>query len=488
MIELLKLDLPKMALFKRQPGSSLLGLSFDGGQLEVVSLKRSNGFAKVKQSFTVSLSLDPLTDEPELVGREIRKHLDAAEVRERWCVVCVPLSWALTHTTTLPDLSGPDMDSFLQIEAERGFPYSPDTLMLSRSRYSSPGGDSCATLMAIPRDHLSRLERALKGAQLRPVSFSLGIVALQQTGPDSSQGAIALVPGRETVGLEVSCQGGVAVLRTVAGAFEMEAGAKQIQADHVAREVRITLGQLPSDVRDSIQVVRVFGCNEAAEELVEQLDSRLKPLGMRIEQVRECEPENLNVRVPAGTPVSPALSLALQHLSGRGTDFEFLPPRISAWKQFGEQYASRKLTSAGVTVGAAALVILLALLFQQWQVGRWRSKWAAMQPRVTELENMQQQIKRFRPWFDDSCRSLRILRRLTDAFPQDGAVTAKTLEIRESALIACKGTARDNQALLQMLDRLRAAEGVTGLQVEQMRGKSPMQYSFNFQWREQGSP
>jgi hypothetical protein len=101
---------------------------------------------------------------------------------------------------------------------------------------------------------------------------------------------------------------------------------------------------------------------------------------------------------------------------------------------------------------------------------------------------MQQQIKRFRPWFDDSCRSLRILRRLTDAFPQDGAVTAKTLEIRESALIACKGTARDNQALLQMLDRLRAAEGVTGLQVEQMRGKSPMQYSFNFQWREQGSP
>ena len=45
--------------------------------------------------FSVSLSLDPLTADPELVGREIRNHLDAAGVRERHCIVAVPLKWAL---------------------------------------------------------------------------------------------------------------------------------------------------------------------------------------------------------------------------------------------------------------------------------------------------------------------------------------------------------------------------------------------------------
>jgi hypothetical protein len=482
MNNLLKLDMPKLTLLKRQPGSSLLGLSFDGGRLEVTHLVRSNGSVEVRESFSVSLSLDPLTDEAELVGREIRKHLEAAGVRERWCVVCVPLSWALTHTTKLPELSGEDLEGFLQIEAERGFPYSPETLMLSRSRHSSPADDGYLTLVAIPRDHVTRLETALRAAQLRPVSFSLGIVAVQRDEPDSSRGLISLVPGENNVGLLVSCGGGVAVLRTIEGAFELEGREKLVQADHVARELRITLGQLPVEVRNSIQRLRIFGQDDAATQLAEQLGPRVRSMGMAIEHMREYEPNECGVRMPAGTPVSGAGSLALRYLTGKGTGFEFLPPKISAWKQFSDRYASRKLASVGMTAGAVALLIVLALLVQQWQLSRWRAKWMTMKPRVTELDAMQQEIRRFRPWFDESFRSLSILRQLTEAFPEDGAVAAKSVEIREPSMVTCSGTARDHQALLAMLDRLGAAKEVTAVQVEQIRGKSPLQFSFNFRW------
>ena len=82
-----------------------------------------------------SLSLDPLTNDAELVGREIRKHLDQAGIRERRCVVCVPLNWALTLQTKLPELPDADVTSFLQVEAERGFPYGPDALLTSSSRF-----------------------------------------------------------------------------------------------------------------------------------------------------------------------------------------------------------------------------------------------------------------------------------------------------------------------------------------------------------------
>src|SRR2546428_13338749 len=84
--------------------SSILGLAIDGSRIEGVVLRRTNGSLRVQKSFTASLALNPLTGDPELVGREIRNHLEQAGVRERRCAVCIPLSWALVMHTTLPEL------------------------------------------------------------------------------------------------------------------------------------------------------------------------------------------------------------------------------------------------------------------------------------------------------------------------------------------------------------------------------------------------
>jgi hypothetical protein len=105
-----------------------------------------------------------------------------------------------------------------------------------------------------------------------------------------------------------------------------------------------------------------------------------------------------------------------------------------------------------------------------------------MTKEVAELEGMQGQIRRYRPWFDDSFRTLSILRRLTEAFPETGVVTAKSVEIRDSSTITCSGTARDNQSFLRMLDQLRAAREVGNVKVDQLRGKTPLQFTLNFQW------
>src|SRR5580698_8542118 len=111
----------KINFGKRKRLTSLLGLSLDGSKLDGVVLRRTNGSLHVHESFSVALSLDPLTAAPELVGREIRNHLEAAGVRERHCTVCLPLKWVLTATTELPPLPEADAASLLQIEAEKGF-------------------------------------------------------------------------------------------------------------------------------------------------------------------------------------------------------------------------------------------------------------------------------------------------------------------------------------------------------------------------------
>src|SRR3954447_11800678 len=115
---------------KNQRLSGLLGLTLDGSRLDGVTLRRVDGSLQVQQTFSVSLSLDPLTADAELVGREIRNHFDAAGVSERRCIVGVPLKWALTTHIELPDLPEADAASFLQIEAERSFPSDVQTLQV----------------------------------------------------------------------------------------------------------------------------------------------------------------------------------------------------------------------------------------------------------------------------------------------------------------------------------------------------------------------
>jgi hypothetical protein len=72
------------------------------------------------------------------------------------------------------------------------------------------------------------------------------------------------------------------------------------------------------------------------------------------------------------------------------------------------------------------------------------------------------------------------------SFPDNGDVTAKTVEIRDGALVSCSGNALNNPALLGMLSRLRSAENVSDLKVDSIRGKTPMQFTFDFHWNNGG--
>lgn len=482
MIDLKNMD----KLFSRQPGSSLLGLAFDGSRLEGVQVRRTNGSVEIQKSFTASLSLDPLTAEIELAGREIRKQLDAEHIRERWCAVCLPLNWALTLTLKLPEIPEADVADFLQLEAERGFPYGPEELMLANSRFRT-AGESWVTLVAIPREHVTRLEAVLKAAQLRPVTFSLGLTALQPADAESADGVIALLPGETALTMQISHGGGVPVLRTLDGAFEQSGAERELQVEQIAREIRITLGQLQPAVRESVRRLRIFGRNETAQELAEGLQSRAASLGLAIEHVRDHPASEGGIKLPAGTAISAALSVAVRQLAGQ-PGMEFLPPKVSPWRQFAERYSSGKLVYAGTAAGALVLVLAIAFLVQQMIFWHWEAEWKQVEKNAVELTKIRDQIRQYRPWYDESVRSLSILKRMTEAFPQTGAVSAKTIELREPARVTCSGTALNREALIKVLDDLRRTREISAVHIEMTRGNTPLEFTFNFQWVGAGGP
>ncbi len=484
-------NITKVNFFKRGAPASLLGLALDGSRLEGVVLRRSNGSLLVSQRFTATLSLDPLTNEAELVGREILNHLEGAGVRERRCVVAVPLKWAMAAHTKVPDLPEADVASFLQIEAERGFPTDIATLQVATSRLVSTSGEQHATFIGIPKAHVARLEQVLRAAKLKPVSFSLGIAALQPAA--EGPGVLALVVGENQVGLQVTSGGGVAALRALEGSADAESGAQLLHGELIAREARITLGQLPADLRDSVKRIRIFGPREQALRLVDELRPRFESGGLKVELVTAYAANEFGRSIPPDTEVSGAFSLAARQLVGRSGPFEFLPPKISAWHRLTSKYAPGRLRKVAAVAAAVAVLVVGLFAIQQLRLSRLRSEWLKLAPKYDELTGVQNQTQKYRPWFDTSFRYLSIMRDLANAFTADGSVTAKTLgvrevegreagEIRGMNAVTCSGNADNYAAMVATIHKLGAISGVTNFSC-QIRGKTPMQFTFDFQMK-----
>jgi hypothetical protein len=467
------IKLPKSDLLKRQRLTSLLGLVLDGSRLDGLVLRRTDGALHIQQPFSVSLSLDPLTNDPELVGREIRNHLDAVGARERQCIVGVPLKWALTTHIEVPELPEADIAGFLQIEAERNFPCDVQTLHIVTSRSHTPSGKQHATLVGIPKSHLALLEQALRAAKLKPVSFSLGIAALQPPGADASNGVMALAIGESNVALQVTAGGGMAALRALEGALEAEGSQRVLHADLVAREARITLGQLPAELRETVRRIRVFGPRDLAQQLADELELRFESMGLDIECVAHYDANRFGVQTPPEAPVSAAFSLAGALLGGQSTPFEFLPPRVSPWRQVATRCASGKYRTAMTAAGSVAVLVGALFFYQQWQLWGLEAQWGKMSGKWTELKGLQDNVNQYGHWYDDRVKGLTILRALSQKFPEDGNVTAKTVEIRDFKTVLCTGTARNYPALFQTLARLRGLKEVRDVNLVSTRGQAP---------------
>ncbi len=486
MIEMPRIELLRIHRRKRKRLSSVLGLTLDGSRLEGLVLQRSGSGFQSRHPFSVSLSLDPLTDAPELVGREIRNHLDAAGVRERNCIVGLPLKWVLATHVELPDLPEADLASFLQIEAERGFLCDMETLEVVSSRCRPPGARPQALLAGIPKAHATALDGALRAAKLKPVSLSLGITALQPAA-GNAEGVLALAIGETHVGLQVTCAGGVAALRALEGALEPEGAQRVLHADVVAREARITLGQLPAELRQAVRRVRIFGPQHLARQLADEMELRFESMGLEVEVVAAYGPADFGGLVATEATVSAAFSLAARLLAEQPTVFEFQPPRVRAWQQMANRYASRRLRTALTAAGAVGLLAGGIFFYQQWQLWGLETQWGKLAPRYKELQDLKGMIAQYRPWDDERVTGLTILRTVSQAFPKDNSVTAKTVEMGELRTVSCTGVAKDLPALLQTKERLQRLRDVRDVTISSTRGQAPViNFTFTFTWNQGG--
>ncbi|HEY3915782.1 MAG TPA: hypothetical protein VGN61_14940 [Verrucomicrobiae bacterium] len=468
-------------LFKSKRASSVLSIALDGNRLEAVVLRRSNGTVQVRQWVAAQLALSPLTDAPELVGREIRNHLDQAGIRERRVAVCLPLGWVLTLQTKVPEMKDEERASFLQLEAERGFHSDAQTLFSATSIFTS-GGETFATLLAVPRAQLATLERVLKAAKLKPVSFAIGTTVLQPPAAEKDR-VIALAVRPNGLDLQVTVGGGITALRSLDSAIETQGAQKRILSDFVAREIRITLGQLPGGLSESFGKIKIFGQGEMTRQFVNDISPRLTAMGLKVEVLDKVSNASFDKPLPSEIAASPAVALGAGWVRGADTTPDFLPPRVQPWQQMLSSGMSKKrLVWAAEAVAGFVVLIALGFAWQQYEISSLTSKWKSMEPRVNDLSADQDLIKKYRDFYDQTFRGLRILKRLALLAPTDGSVSAKTVEITDLSAVTCSGVARDNASFSKLFNSMSDDTNEISKVDPEVRGQKPIQFTLKFQF------
>ncbi len=454
---------------------TLLGIEFGDQCLRAALVSRTGDGTQIKKQIQVPLVLDPLAATPELLGQEIRNTLQQAGIRETRCVICLPLKWLLKHRMELPDLGSDDQRSFIHLHAEREFPFSLGDLSISVSTFTASDGKRYVTILAIPLTYIRALEAACNVAGLRPISITVG-VPVPDTVPQD--GGLLCVQQREA-GIDVTVVGGggVVTLRWLASGDSDGDQHTSDPDDAVLREIRLTLSELPSPIRESIRTILIQGVEPWRSRFQSALVDRIRPFipAARIDMTSD----GVGSNAPGVLPLFVTLS---RILNGQNRLFEFLPPKTGSFQRIVSRISSRGNLFFGGIGAVVVFVAMLAFLWQQMQLAQLESEWSAMKTPVSEIEALQDKVRLFRPWFGDSIPTLNAILTLTEAFPEEGVVWAKAVEIKDGSAISCEGYANGSAELLKVLDRLNQDRRVTQLQVQQVQGRSPTQFRLTLYW------
>ena len=418
---------------------------------------------------SLKIGVEAALKNPTAAGTELSAALHAAACREKRFVICLPPELALTASVDLPEISPEDLRDYFDIRAEREFSVPASEFRLSSSAYCLADGKQRATLAAIPVQKMEAVENLIKAAGGRPLSISLGLDAcLLEPIP-----LLHFIAEECKTTLAVSTGGGIATLRTLSG----PSSSTESAFDPVAfvREVRITLGRLPESVRSALELARFHG--PQAGMLRQLIGEGVERLGIVPEQ-------------PTGFLSNPAELAASRFLLNQPVAFENIVAEPNPWLSTFERFNTQRGRKVALASIALIFLPLLVFLYRIHQEGSLQAEWDGMKTSVASLEAIQQKIRLFRPWFESNPQNLQVLQSLITAFPERGEVWTKSVQVKAGAVssqgtkVICSGYARNQAAVMALMDRLLKTPGVTALS-QRTLGNNPVQFTATYIWRPQ---
>ncbi|RME90721.1 MAG: hypothetical protein D6766_12835 [Verrucomicrobia bacterium] len=461
----------------------LLVLAIEDSHVALAELRRRNGHgADIRHSLSLPLPASRIEQEPEEAGRLLAEALQTHGFTSRRCLVRTPLSWVLAAPIEVPgQLPAGELPGFLELQAEQQLALPPGRARIAGDFAALPEGRRRGLLAALPQNRFDALLRFLQAAGLKPVSVTADANAPVTADEPLDEGVLRIAPAGKGLDLVLTLGPHRLAFRHL-DPPNAGAGHLPIEPADLVREIRLTLGRWPAEWRSLCRRIAFHG----AESFIDELHAAAKPLLEAAGWKRvDREPHRPVATGNGPLPHACEALLGAAHgvLRGQPLPLEFLPRQETAWERIQRRFAGghrRQLILAGVGL---VLLLWLPAWWQAHRLGTLEQTWKEMAGPVAKLEQLQTDIRSFRPWFARDPESLLVLEAVTEAFPEEGEVWARSIEWKADGQFTCNGLARSQQAIMATLERLRADPHIRDLKLKQVRGQNPVQFAFQFTWR-----
>lgn len=411
----------------------------------------SAGRRTMLQSAVLPFSGEINLDQPEKLGKELRKVLRASGVRASRCVIGLAAASIAAREKTLPATDVDSLRGALSIAAEREFASGAEGLAFDYAASPDEKGTS-ALLVAAPRQIIGQLLAMARAARLSvlAITSSTAALALATRGPVSPPGRLILGFLPRGVELAVQSANGVRLIRHVSARLDRADG----QAGSLSVELRRILLLAPvQQEQGPPRELLIWDSAGAGRHALESLEQRLGS------PARLCTlATDLGVSDVPETPDSAkfAQAAALACSAGQPVAVDFLHSRLAPPAK---TYVRRRAVWA-----AAALLVLFAAvtyLLLDWRAARrdvaaLQGQLADLRPAAREARTLADNVTFARAWYDHRPEFLNCLREITLAFPDEGRVWATGVTIREDMQALLSGKSVNETAALEVLDRLKS--------------------------------
>lgn len=449
-----------------------LGLALSEQRLLLAEV-RLNGRAKVIAVDAIDLTPE-LADDAAALGKALRQRLKECNVRSRHAVVGLPAKWLAARSRPVPPADADAVRQMLRLTADRAFTVDADELVID---YVPPAAGSAEPVLLV-------------AALRKHVKFAKDLAAAAGLSVDAVVSTAAAMPAL-TDPVDAACvlrmddtAAEIAVMRDgrLAGVHHLS---RTDNLDELAGALKRRLATEPA-LAQTLRTTSVgvsswnnhFATVRAA--LAGVCEGGIEPLSMtRV---------NGDVGETDRQMYAPAIAAAM-HEAGADMAVDFLHSRLA------EAVKASVLVRWRGAIGAAAVVLLAVLIFawsayaQQSELNDLKQQLAATKDDAAAARDLIGKVRRAEGWFADRPRAMEMLRDLTMAFPDRGAIWLTELSVREDNTGLLSGRSEEDRTVLDLRDRLAKAPGVSQVKLLYMReaGRTKKEISFSLSMKLAGA-
>jgi len=455
---------------------TILGIAFNKEYLTIIQMQLNNGKTKITKNICQNMALQPMNDDPILVGKEIQKILTDAKIHTKHCTIALPPELALHMHLQLPTKQKQEQQQYISLQIEKEFEYPPEALAIHTNIHNTTNNTQ-AYIVAVPKTYLEQLNQICKIAHLKLEQITLANSAIPV--PSSKQIQINLIASQEQISLLITHTNKPYLCRHLVTVSKQTT----IPYNTLISQLRISIAQLPEQFKQSITTINLFASTKLAQKIKTNLKSKLEKLNLTITISHHYQ------QLPNLEHIATfqAYSIAQTYLQNNKNTIHFIPEKKEKFaflKKYKKSHLALRLT---IVATAIILIIIANTIYQTIKLKQLEKRWANIKPKVETTQQLKEKVRTLRPWFSTKPTNIQIIHLITSTFPDYGDIWVTNIQIEQNKKITVNGKSHNYNAWQTMQEKLQTNPSVSKLELAQLRqtnATKDLNFSFSFQWQQ----